>query len=56
MEGRITSIVSLGFEAQVTVQLSDGTATWVQLSRNELAAMGPRVALLVGVRRRDDVF
>jgi sulfate transport system ATP-binding protein len=55
MKGRITSIVSLGFEAQVTVELSDGTSTWVQLSRNELASMGLRVALLVGVRRRDDV-
>jgi sulfate transport system ATP-binding protein len=53
--GRITSIVSLGFEAQVTVELSDGTSTWVQLSRNELASMGLRVALLVGVRRRDEV-
>jgi sulfate transport system ATP-binding protein len=54
-KGRITSIVSLGFESQVTVELSDGTTTWVQLSRNELSAMGLRVALLVGVRRRDDV-
>jgi len=55
MKGRITSIVSLGFEAQVTVELSDATSTWVQLSRNELSAMGLRVALLVGVRRREDV-
>ena len=55
VKGRITSIVSLGFEAQVTVELSDGTSTWVQLSRNELSAMGLRVALLVGVRRREDV-
>jgi len=54
-KGRITSIVSLGFEAQVTVELSDGTSTWVQLSRNELSEMGLRVALLVGVRRRADV-
>jgi sulfate transport system ATP-binding protein len=54
-KGRITSIVSLGFEAQVTVELSDGTTTWVQLSRNELSEMGLRVALLVGVRRRADV-
>ena len=53
-KGRITSIVSLGFEAQVTVELSDGTTTWVQLSRNELSKLGLRVALLVGVRRRDD--
>jgi sulfate transport system ATP-binding protein len=53
-KGRITSIVSLGFEAQVTVELSDGTSTWVQLSRNELSDMGLRVALLVGVRRRLD--
>ncbi|MFY9783518.1 MAG: ATP-binding cassette domain-containing protein [Acidimicrobiales bacterium] len=53
-KGRITSIVSLGFEAQVTVELSDGTSTWVQLSRNELSDMGLRVALLVGVRRRAD--
>jgi sulfate transport system ATP-binding protein len=51
-KGRITSIVSLGFEAQVTVELSDGTTTWVQLSRNELSKLGLRVALLVGVRRR----
>jgi len=55
VKGRITSIVSLGFEAQVTVELSDGTSTWVQLSRNELSAMGLRVALLVGVRRREDI-
>ena len=55
VKGRITSIVSLGFEAQVTVELSDGTSTWVQLSRNELSTMGLRVALLVGVRRREDV-
>jgi sulfate/thiosulfate transport system ATP-binding protein len=54
VKGRITSIVSLGFEAQVTVELSDGTSTWVQLSRNELSDMGLRVALLVGVRRRAD--
>ncbi|MGC2175090.1 MAG: ATP-binding cassette domain-containing protein [Acidimicrobiales bacterium] len=53
-KGRITSIVSLGFEAQVTVELSDGTTTWVQLSRNELSKLGLRVALLVGVRRRPD--
>jgi sulfate transport system ATP-binding protein len=53
-KGRITSIVSLGFEAQVTVELSDGTTTWVQLSRNELSKLGLRVALLVGVRRRLD--
>ncbi len=51
-KGRITTIVSLGFEAQVTVELSDGTTTWVQLSRNELSKLGLRVALLVGVRRR----
>ena len=55
-KGRITSIVSLGFEAQVTVELSDGTTTWVQLSRNEISTMGLRVALLVGVRRREDDF
>jgi sulfate transport system ATP-binding protein len=54
VKGRITSIVSLGFEAQVTVELSDGTTTWVQLSRNEISTMGLRVALLVGVRRRED--
>jgi hypothetical protein len=54
MKGRIMSIVSLGFEAQVTVELSDGSTTWVQLSRNELSKMGLRVALLVGVRRRSD--
>lgn len=53
-KGRVSSIVSLGFEAQVTVELSDGTTTWVQLSRNELSTMGLRVALLVGVRRRED--
>jgi sulfate transport system ATP-binding protein len=53
-KGRIVSIVSLGFEAQVTVELSDGTTTWVQLSRNELSKLGLRVALLVGVRRRAD--
>ncbi|MGA7834925.1 MAG: ATP-binding cassette domain-containing protein [Acidimicrobiales bacterium] len=53
-KGRITSIVSLGFEGQVTVELSDGTTTWVQLSRNELSKLGLRVALLVGVRRRTD--
>jgi sulfate transport system ATP-binding protein len=53
-KGRIASIVSLGFEAQVTVELSDGTTTWVQLSRNELSKLGLRVALLVGVRRRAD--
>jgi hypothetical protein len=56
VKGRITSIVSLGFEAQVTVELSDGTTTWVQLSRNEISALGLRVALLVGVRRREDDF
>jgi sulfate transport system ATP-binding protein len=55
VKGRITKIVSLGFEAQVTVELTDGSTTWVQLSRNELSTMGLRVALLVGVRRRDDV-
>jgi len=55
MRGRITGIVSLGFEAQVTVELADGTTTWVQLSRNEISRMGLRVALLVGVRRRDDL-
>lgn len=55
VKGRITSIVSLGFEAQVTVELSDRTSTWVQLSRNKLSTMGLRVALLVGVRRRQDV-
>ncbi|HEY5266103.1 MAG TPA: sulfate ABC transporter ATP-binding protein [Acidimicrobiales bacterium] len=54
VKGRITKIVSLGFEAQVTVELNDGTTTWVQLSRNEISTMGLRVALLVGVRRRDD--
>jgi sulfate transport system ATP-binding protein len=53
VKGRITKIISLGFEAQVTVELNDGTTTWVQLSRNELSSMGLRVALLVGVRRRD---
>jgi sulfate/thiosulfate transport system ATP-binding protein len=53
-KGRIAAIVSLGFEAQVTVELSDGTTTWVQLSRNELSKLGLRVALLVGVRRRLD--
>jgi sulfate transport system ATP-binding protein len=53
VKGRITKIVSLGFEAQVTVELTDGTTTWVQLSRNEISTMGLRVALLVGVRRRD---
>jgi sulfate transport system ATP-binding protein len=56
VKGRIVSIVSLGFEAQVTVELSDGTTTWVQLSRNEISTMGLRVALLVGVRRREDDF
>ncbi|MGC2486889.1 MAG: sulfate ABC transporter ATP-binding protein [Acidimicrobiales bacterium] len=55
VKGRITSIVSLGFEAQVTVELDDRSTTWVQLSRNELSQMGLRVALLVGVRRRADV-
>jgi len=55
VKGRITKIVSLGFESQVTVELSDGTTTWVQLSRNELSKLGLRVALLVGVRRRDEV-
>jgi sulfate/thiosulfate transport system ATP-binding protein len=55
-KGRITSIISLGFEAQVTVELSDGTTTWVQLSRNEISTMGLRVSLLVGVRRREDDF
>ena len=55
-KGRITSIISLGFEAQVTVELSDGSTTWVQLSRNEISTMGLRVALLVGVRRREDDF
>jgi sulfate/thiosulfate transport system ATP-binding protein len=55
MKGRITSIVSLGFEAQVTVELDDHSTTWVQLSRNELSQMGLRVALLVGVRRRADI-
>ncbi|HTT58791.1 MAG TPA: sulfate ABC transporter ATP-binding protein [Acidimicrobiales bacterium] len=55
MKGRITSIVSLGFEAQVTVELDDHSTTWVQLSRNELSQMGLRVALLVGVRRRADL-
>ncbi len=55
MKGQVTSIVELGFEAQVTVELSDGTTTWVQLSRNELATMGLRVDRLVGVRRRLDV-
>ncbi len=55
MKGRITSIVSLGFEAQVTVELDDRSTTWVQLSRNELSQMGLRVALLVGVRRRADI-
>ena len=54
VKGRISKIVSLGFEAQVTVELNDGTTTWVQLSRNELSTMGLRVALLVGIRRRDD--
>jgi len=47
------------FEGEVTrphdLELSDATSTWVQLSRNELSAMGLRVALLVGVRRREDV-
>ena len=56
VKGRITSIVSLGFEAQMTVELSDGTSTWVQLSRNELSAMGLGVALSVGVGRREDVY
>ncbi|MGH3732092.1 MAG: hypothetical protein ACRDVC_01735 [Acidimicrobiales bacterium] len=51
MKGHITSI---GFESQVTGELSDATTTWVQLSRNELSAMGLRAALLVGVRRRAD--
>ncbi|HEY1826072.1 MAG TPA: sulfate ABC transporter ATP-binding protein [Acidimicrobiales bacterium] len=55
MQGRITSIVSLGFESQVTVEMNDGSTTWVQLSRNELSQLGLRVALLVGVRRRADV-
>ena len=40
VKGRITSIVSLGFEAQVTVELGDGTTTWVQLSRNETLRYG----------------
>ncbi len=54
-KGRITRIVLLGFEAHVTVELSEGTTTWIQLSRNELSKLGLRVALLVGVRRRGDL-
>lgn len=52
LKGRVLGIVSLGFEVQVTVELSDGSTTWVQLSRNELRSAGLRVDRLVGVRRR----
>jgi sulfate transport system ATP-binding protein len=52
VKGRVTSITSLGFETQVTVELSDGTTTWVQLSRNEFAPLTLSVDSLVGVRRR----
>jgi sulfate transport system ATP-binding protein len=50
--GRVSAVLSLGFEAQVTVELLDGSSTWVQLSRNELRTSGLRVDRLVGVRRR----
>ncbi len=52
VKGRVVSITSLGFETQVTVELSDGTTTWVQLSRNEFAPLSLNVDSLVGVRRR----
>ncbi len=53
IEGAVTSIVELGFEVQVTVLLSDGSMPWVQLSRNEYAALGVGVGSRISIRERD---
>jgi len=47
------SIMELGFEVQVTVALSDGTAPWVQMSRNEFRNLHVEIGSLVSIRERD---
>jgi len=52
IEGVVTSIMELGFEIQVTVTLRDGSAPWVQMSRNEFRAHGVSTGSPVSVRAR----
>jgi sulfate transport system ATP-binding protein len=51
-EGTVTSIMELGFEIHVTVTLSDGSAPWVQMSRNEFRALDIAVGSAVSMRER----
>jgi hypothetical protein len=44
--------MELGFEVQVTVALSDGSAPWVQMSRNEFRALGVEVGSPISIRER----
>jgi sulfate transport system ATP-binding protein len=53
IEGTVQSIMELGFEVQVTVALSDGTAPWVQMSRNEFRNLHVEIGSLVSIRERD---
>jgi sulfate transport system ATP-binding protein len=50
IEGTVQSVMELGFEVQVTVALSDGSAPWVQMSRNEFRSLGVEVGSPVSVR------
>lgn len=52
-EGTVDTIVQLGFEVQVTVALSDGTAIWVQMSRNEFRTLHVEVGDPVSIRERN---
>jgi hypothetical protein len=52
IEGTVQSIMELGFEVQLTVALSDGSAPWVQMSRNEFRSLGVEVGSPVSVRER----
>jgi sulfate transport system ATP-binding protein len=52
IEGAVQSVMELGFEVQVTVALSDGSAPWVQLSRNEFRSLGVGVGSPISIRER----
>jgi sulfate transport system ATP-binding protein len=48
----VTDVATLGFEFRVALQLDDGQAPWVQVSRAEHESLGVRAGDRVGVRRR----
>ena len=52
IEGIVQSVMELGFEVQVTVDLSDGTTPWVQMSRNEFRTLNVAVGAPVSIRER----